>query len=229
LILGLLIIGFLVGSRFFPMDRWIGVFIGWMEQLGGAGKLMFTGVYVVAMVACIWGTPLTLAAGVAFGVWWGTIVATAGATGGSAAAFLIARYLARGWVAKWMEKHKKFKAIDAAIGQSGWKVVFLTRFSPIIPFSFSNYLFGVTRVSFWAFFWASLLAIFPGSFVIVYLGHIGRLSIAGGFEELDAVTYGLLTAALLMTLGVVFYFGYTARKALANLEEEEKTGGRVNR
>jgi uncharacterized membrane protein YdjX (TVP38/TMEM64 family) len=43
--------------------------------------------------------------------------------------------------------HEKFEAIDRAIAEKGWKVVALLRLSPVIPFSLSNYLYGLTRGS----------------------------------------------------------------------------------
>jgi uncharacterized membrane protein YdjX (TVP38/TMEM64 family) len=209
--------GVLIALRFLPLEPWIEVFIAWSERLGAAGKFIFVAVYMAAMVACVWGTPFTVAAGLAFGVWWGTVVATAGATGGSAVAFLIARYVARDALARWAERHAKFKAIDRALEQGGWKIVFLTRFSPMIPFSISNYLFGLTRISFGAFFWASLLAILPGSFAVAYLGHMGRMSLRGGIEDLDAISIAMMTAAAVMTIAVVIYFTLLARKQLARV------------
>lgn len=31
-----------------------------------------------------------------------------------------------------------------AIGENGWKIIGLLRLNPLVPFSISNYLFGIT-------------------------------------------------------------------------------------
>ena len=66
---------------------------------------------------------------------------------GAILAFLIGRYFARGWVAKQIENYPKFKAIDEAVAKEGWKIVGLTRLSPIFPFVVINYAFAITQVS----------------------------------------------------------------------------------
>jgi uncharacterized membrane protein YdjX (TVP38/TMEM64 family) len=218
-------LGVFIASRFVPIEAWMESFLVFLEDKGALGMLLFTAVYTVAMLACVWGTPFTLAAGMAFGVGWGTVVATVSATGGSALAFLIARYLARDAIEKWAERNPTYQAIDAAIGKHGWKVVFLTRFSPIIPFSVSNYFFGLTKVGFWPFVWASLGAILPGSFGVAYLGHIGRLTLRNGWEDWGPVEYVLMGGALVFTGGIVLYFMHLARKELAGVNARNARKG----
>jgi uncharacterized membrane protein YdjX (TVP38/TMEM64 family) len=220
-LLAALAAGLLLAARLVPTRLWLETFIIWAEQQGAAGKLLYTAVYTLAIVLCLWGTPFTLAAGVGFGLWWGALISTFSATAGSGVAFLIARYLARHAIEKRVEKNERFKAIDAAIGERGWLIVFLTRFSPLIPFSLSNYVFGLTRVRFWSFLGASLLAILPGSFLVAYLGHIGRLAVLDGFETLGIWEYVLLGGGLIFTMGIVFYLARVARTALAELESNK--------
>src|SRR5229473_2340136 len=71
-----------------------------------------------------------------------SIAATLGAT----AAFVVGRYFARDWIARKLEGNAKFKAIDEAVGREGWKIVLLTRLSPVFPFNLLNYAYGLTRV-----------------------------------------------------------------------------------
>jgi uncharacterized membrane protein YdjX (TVP38/TMEM64 family) len=219
----LAVVAMAVASQFLPLVAWIEWLITGLEGKGAVGMVLFTLVYVVAMVACVWGTPFTVAAGMAFGVGWGTVVATVSATGGSALAFLIARHLARDWIARWAAGNPKYEAIDAALGKHGWKVVFLTRFSPIIPFSISNYLFGLTKVGFWPFVWASLGAILPGSFAVAYLGHVGRLTLFDGWSDHGPFEYVVMIGAVVFTGGIVIYFMRLARKELAEINARIET------
>jgi uncharacterized membrane protein YdjX (TVP38/TMEM64 family) len=209
---------------FAPTRFWLESFIAWAEQQGAAGKLLYTLAYTLAIVLCLWGTPFTLAAGVGFGVWWGALISTFSATAGSGLAFLIARYVAREAIAARVERDHRFKAIDEAIGERGWMIVFLTRFSPIIPFSLSNYVFGLTRVRFWSFVGASFLAILPGSILVAYLGHIGRMAVFDGPGEFGWWEYVVMGGGLIFTMCIVGYLARLARRAVADMEAGKKVG-----
>ena len=84
--------------------------------------------------------------GFLFKLFWGTVTVSIGATLGACAAFWVGRTVARGWVAKKVAGNAKFAAIDEAVGREGFKIVLLTRLSPIFPFNLLNYAFGLTRV-----------------------------------------------------------------------------------
>jgi len=62
----------------------------WIDGLGVTGGLAFIVIYIIATVACVPGTILTLGAGVVFGVALGSVYAWTGATLGAIAAFLVA-------------------------------------------------------------------------------------------------------------------------------------------
>ncbi|MGL5803842.1 MAG: TVP38/TMEM64 family protein, partial [Xenococcaceae cyanobacterium] len=108
-------------------------FLQWIEELGAVGAIAFIVIYIIATVAFLPGSLLTLGAGIVFGVVLGSLYVFIGATLGATAAFLVGRYLARGWVAKKIEGNKNFQAIDRAVGKEGLKIVILTRLSPIFP------------------------------------------------------------------------------------------------
>ena len=78
------------------------------------------------MIACVLllpGSILTLGAGVVFGLVRGFVIVSISATLGATAAFLVGRYLVRDWIARKIEGHPKFKAIDEAVAGEGWKIV----------------------------------------------------------------------------------------------------------
>ena len=62
-----------------------------------------------------------------------------GSVTGATVAFIIARYLARNWVAGKIEGNSSFKAMDEAVSREGWKIVLLTRLTPVFPFNIQNY------------------------------------------------------------------------------------------
>ena len=189
----------------------------WIAGLGAWGPVMFILLYIVACIFFLPGSVLTLAAGALFGVAWGSLYTSIGATLGATAAFLVGRYAARGWVSKKIEGNEKFKAIDEAVGREGWKIVGLTRLSPIFPFSLLNYAFGVTRVSLRDYFFASWIGMMPGTVMYVYLGSLAR---AAG-EKKSPLEWTLYGAGLLATVVVTVFVTRIAKQALAKKVSEE--------
>ena len=102
--------------------------------------------YNLATVLFIPGSVLALGGGVLFGWWWGSVYVFVAATLGATFAFSIGRYLSRDRVIKSMEAHPKFKAVDRAVSQEGFKIVFLTRLCPLFLFNLLNYALGITQV-----------------------------------------------------------------------------------
>src|SRR5207248_154182 len=152
---------------------WLSGFIGWIRDIGWWGPLVFAVCYgVVALV--IPGSLLTLGAGFAFGVVLGTTVVSAGSVTTAAIAFGLGRTLARGWVEAKVAGSPKFRAIDQAVAENGFKIVLLTRLSPVFPFTLLNYAFGLTKVRFRDYLVASWVGMLPGTVLYVYLGSTVR-------------------------------------------------------
>lgn len=189
----------------------------WINGLGPAGALAFIALYAVAAVAFLPGSILTLGAGAVFGIVAGTIYAFTGATLGAIAAFLVGRYLARGWVAGKIKDNPKFLAIDRAVGQAGFKIVLLTRLSPVFPFNLLNYAFGITAVSLRDYALASI-GMIPGALMYVYIGSLaGSLATLGSASAAthSELQWALRIVGLVATVAVTVYITRIARKALA--------------
>jgi uncharacterized membrane protein YdjX (TVP38/TMEM64 family) len=196
-------------------------FAAWVQSLGVWGAAAFVAGYVVAAVAFVPGSLLTLGAGAIFGLVRGTALVLVAATLGASAAFLVARYVARGAVERRIAASPRFAAIDRAVGREGRKIVFLLRLSPVFPFNLLNYALGLTRVRFADFFIASI-GMLPGTLLYVYygkvLGDVARLA-GGAHIEKGAAYYAVLGLGLVATIIVTAVVTRTARRAL-----EEATG-----
>jgi len=212
--------------RSLPMDRAIELVKSKADGLGFWGPLALGAAYVVAALAFLPGSALTLTAGAVFGLVWGTVTVSFASTTAAALAFLIARYVARDKVARQARKFPKFQAIDRAIGDGGGKIIAMLRLSPAVPFSLGNYLFGLTAIRFWPYVLASWLFMLPGTFMYVYLGHIGTeglRSAAGAERGKTPAEWALLAVGLVATIAVTVYLTRLARKALnqqTNIDEE---------
>jgi uncharacterized membrane protein YdjX (TVP38/TMEM64 family) len=188
----------------------------WIDGLGTLGAIAFITIYIIATVAFLPGSILTLGAGVVFGVVWGSIYVFIGATLGATAAFLVGRYLARGWVSRKIAGNKKFTAIDQAVGREGLKIVLLTRLSPIFPFNLLNYALGITGVSLKDFFIGSV-GMLPGTIMYVYIGSLaGNLAMIGTETQPTNPTLQWVIRILgfIATVAVTIYVTRVAQKAL---------------
>ncbi len=193
----------------------------WIDSLGTAGAIAFIALYIIATVAFLPGSILTLGSGVVFGIFWGSIYVFIGATLGATAAFLVGRYLARNWVASKIAGNKKFAAIDQAVGREGLKIVLLTRLSPIFPFNLLNYAFGITGVTLKDYFIGSV-GMIPGTIMYVYIGSLaGNLARIGTETQPTnpTVQWVIRIIGLIATVTVTAFVTRLARKAL----EEEVT------
>ena len=203
----------------FSPQEWLRNALLWIDSLEAVGAIAFIFIYIIATVAFLPGSVLTLGAGVVFGVVLGSLYVFIGATLGATAAFLVGRYLARGWVAKKIEGNSKFRAIDQAVGREGLKIVLLTRLSPVFPFNLLNYAFGITGVSLKDFFIGSI-GMIPGTIMYVYIGSLaGNLAMIGTEPQPTnpTVQWAIRIVGFIATVAVTIYVTHVARKAL---EEE---------
>lgn len=189
----------------------------WISSLGAVAPIVFIAAYIAACVLFIPGSIMTIGAGVLFGVVRGSIYVSIGATAGATAAFLIGRYLARDWVAAKLAGNATFNAIDAAVGREGWKIVGLTRLSPVFPFNLLNYAYGLTRVSLRDYLLASWLGMLPGAVMYTYIGSlVGDLTQIGSAPAARPAGYWILNVVgLAATVAVALYAARIARRALA--------------
>lgn len=197
-------------------------FVAWVDSLGVWGPVVFVAGYVVAAVAFVPGSILTLAAGAIFGLGKGIVIVFIAAVLGSSAAFLVARYLARPAIERRLAGNTRFAAIDRAVGAQGRKIVFLLRLSPVFPFNLLNYALGLTKVRFLDFFVASA-GMLPGTLLYVYYGKLAGdvATLAGGSAVAKGPEYyAVLILGLVATIVVTTVVTRIARRALQEVAGE---------
>jgi len=165
--------------RVLPVAQWLNAFRAWVSELGFAGYVLYALVYAACVVLFIPASILTLGAGATFGVIKGTIVVVIGATLGATLAFIVARTVARKRVEAMAAKDKRFRALDRAISSEGAKIVLLVRLAVVFPFTYSNYVFGLTGLRVLPYALATLVGIIPGSIAFVYIGAAAAAATAG--------------------------------------------------
>lgn len=214
-----LLVALILGGR--SVGALVPQFAQWVAGLGVWGPVVFILGYIVATVAFIPGSILTLAAGAIFGLVRGTMYVFVGATVGSILAFLVSRYFARSAIERKLAGNRKFDTIDRAVGAKGLKIVLLLRLSPVFPFNLLNYGLGLTKVRLRDYAIASV-GMLPGTFLYVYYGKLAGdvAAVAGGVEVSKGPAYWtVLILGLVATIVVTTIVTRIARKALKEYEE----------
>jgi uncharacterized membrane protein YdjX (TVP38/TMEM64 family) len=194
-----------------------------IDRLGAWSPVLFVGMYVIAALLFLPGSILTMGAGVLFGVIKGSILVEIAATLGAAAAFLVGRYAARDPVSRWLKRNRKFERLDEAVEKSGWKIVALSRLSPVFPYNVLNYAYGITRISFWRYAFSSCLGMIPGTVMYVYLGSLaGTVAHVGSRQSnRPPIVWAFYGIGFLAALAVTIYVTRLAKKAMKSIQ----TGG----
>ncbi len=154
-----------------------------------------------------------------FGLGRGSLYVLVAAIIGATIAFLMGRYLAHEWVWRKVQQHRRFHAIAQAVTKEGWKIVLLTRLSPLFPFNITNYAFGVTQISLKQYILGSV-GILPGTVLYTYIGSIAHeLSTTGHSTAsmplgVQIAQWGLRLTGLVATVIVTLYLNRVAKRAL---------------
>jgi len=102
------------------------------------------------------------------------------------------------------------------VAAQGFKIVLLTRLSPVLPFVMLNYAFGLTRVRLRDYVLASWIGMFPGTLMYVYLGSAVKniADLARGDFEGGPWQNVLFFAGLIATVVVTVLVTRIAKQAL---------------
>ncbi len=162
---------------------------------------------------------LTLGAGFVFGVGKGTVIVSAGSTTGAAAAFLLARTIGHDWVVRRMAGRPLLDAMSRAVEREAFKVVLLTRLSPLFPYNLLNYAYGLSHVPFKTFVLASWVGMLPGTLTYIYLGSAAETltALLSGETRRSAGQQLLFAAGLVATIAVTAIVTRAARRALKTI------------
>ncbi len=173
---------------------------GMFQSLGAWAPMAFILIWIIACVLLIPGTPITIAGALVFGAVWGSVYTAIGANIGACAAFLVGRYAARGMVEGWIEKNKALKRIDEGVRQQGWRMLMITRFVPLFPFSLQNYVYGLTNIPFRTYALVTIPTILPGTIAYNFAaGSAREVILSGGQPE------ALKKTVLYLAIAAVFF------------------------
>nr|AFK43070.1 unknown [Lotus japonicus] len=130
-----------------PIEKILKDFLTWVDRdLGPWGPLALAVAYIPLTILAVPASVLTLGGGYLFGLPIGFAADSVGSTFGAVAAFLLGRTIGKSFVVSRLKDYPQFRSVAIAIQKSGFKIVFLLRLVPLLPFNVLNYLLSVTPV-----------------------------------------------------------------------------------
>lgn len=191
-------------SHYYGLN-YLGIFL-FIESHPVIAPLLFLCVYVVGVVIMFPTLPFNLGAGVLFGGVWGGVLATLGSTMGALVAFLLVRSLPSIQQYRFLN-NKYVNWINDEIQKNEWRLVAFTRLCSALPTGLVNYLFGLTRIKFTVYFWATLIFLFPPSLIVSIIGqHMGTYFLSGRTTSILHEVSIVLTGLALLVFIIPFVF-----------------------
>ncbi|MES2568485.1 MAG: VTT domain-containing protein [Verrucomicrobiota bacterium] len=197
--------------------HWLTASQDYFHQLGWLGVLAYAGLIVLVQLFLGPLSPVAIAGGFIFGMRDGFLALTLGTAAGAAVNFLIARHAARDAIARRIGQNEKFRVIDNAIGNEGWRIILLLRFCPV-PYGFANYAYGLTAISFLPYFLTTIVAVVPANLFFSWLGasaQAGLEAALGSNRPRHPFEYALMGIGILAGFAAMAYIGKIARTALS--------------
>lgn len=187
-----------------------------VRRWGALSVIVYPLLVTAATVLFLPGGVLSLGGGFFFGLWWGTVLVLLGNLLGAAIAFWVGHKLGRRFVREKILCDDRWAALDKAISRRGPRIIFFSQLNPLFPTSLFNYLYGLTKVGFWACMKWVALGRLPGVFLYCYLGTLGQLGIRilRGESVPGATDYAVWGGGLALTIAVAAVLGHTATKVI---------------
>jgi len=143
------------------------------------------------------GLPLNMFAGLLWGTLLGGLLINVLATLAATLSFFIARMLGHHFLEPYFKRYPRLARAKQIINRYDWQFIFMARINPIVPFSLSNYLFGlIPDLSFKRYIITTIIANLLPCFTFAALGSL--------FQTFTLPMIHLQD--LLLKIGLVFLF-----------------------
>ncbi|MCA8831485.1 TVP38/TMEM64 family protein [Hymenobacter pini] len=139
--------------------------------------------------------------------------------------YLIAHSLDQGKLISLLERFPKAHAIMHELRRDSWRLVLLTRLSPVLPFALITFILTVVGVPKRQFLTASVVGMLPRTLFFYWLGTKAQ-DVLQLIQDPDTGTAGKVLVVVLMAVslfGLYFLFTQALKRVLAQgAEKEEK-------
>ncbi len=180
---------------------------GWLAMAAAQVAIAASGVLPASLIG--------IAAGAVFGLPVGFLVAAVSTLAGAWLAFALSRSMFRPAIARRLARSPRLARIDRAVDRDGWKLVFLLRMSPVMPFAATSYLLGLSAVSRRNYLIGTLGAM-PALGGYVFVGSLTDAGLDALQQGAGPLRLGLLAAAAVATVVLTWRVGVLVRRALVD-------------
>jgi uncharacterized membrane protein YdjX (TVP38/TMEM64 family) len=135
---------------------------------GAWGPVVYMLLYAVGPSFLVPGAVMTIAGGLAFGATWGSVYSLIGGDIGAIVAFAAGRFLGKSFVERIVGE--RFHAMLQRIAKHGFQIILYLRMVPVIPYNALNLLAGASPITFYDYFWATMIGMIPGTILYAFLG-----------------------------------------------------------
>lgn len=187
--------------------------------------VIFLLLFIIVSYPMAWGVILLMiACGYLYGYICGPLVVVLCSACGIAVAHLTMKNLCRSFIIRKFYNEKMTAVINVVGGKHGFKVVALTRLTPI-PFGLQNSLFSLTDISLVNYVAASTVGLMPTAILNCYMGTtLRRMEDVFTDEKNQATGWIVLIVQILFTIALMFFVVRKARLELKKtVETDEET------
>jgi uncharacterized membrane protein YdjX (TVP38/TMEM64 family) len=160
-----------------------------------SSPIVFIPIYATAMICFVPTLPLNLVAGALWGPVLGSALALAGSVSGAVLAFVLARGVLGQPLANRFDQ-ELIGRLQQQFARYGWRLMAFVRLNPLFPGPV-NFLFGLTSMTLWTYFWSTTVFLIPLTTVFSIMG-----SSVGGLL-LDKSVSSVRNALSLASISVV--------------------------
>tara|TARA_Y100001970_G_scaffold290757_1_gene425625 strand:- start:3947 stop:4552 length:606 start_codon:yes stop_codon:yes gene_type:complete len=181
------------------------------------GVLAFSIIYILSIICLLPGSWVSLLAGFIYGYINATIIVFIAAFLGAHITFFLSRTFLKDFINKKLLNYPRLNTIKDNFSYYGIKLIFLTRLSPLFPFSLLNYLYGLTSVRLRDYS-IGLIAILPGTILYTLMGSLA-LDISQISKNDEYSLFGLVIKLVgIISTGISVYLLGFKTKAKFNFD-----------
>lgn len=199
-----------------PVAEWVRTVVTWVRHLGALGVVVYSVVFIGIAITMLPTVLLYLAAGLLYGAVWGAVLVTVLGVIVELLALLIVRTKARDAIEHSLLRHPKIAALDRALHDHSFAIMFLLRLSPLVPFGPLNYALATIDAPLWKRVTTNVLGMFPCSLMITYVGsYLRNVTQLSSAHTPSVWKHVALWGGLATSLAATIVAGWASKRALA--------------
>jgi uncharacterized membrane protein YdjX (TVP38/TMEM64 family) len=183
-----------------------------LRTLGFRGAVLFGILQIlVALSGILPASLLGVAAGGVYGLLPGFLLTAGSTMAGAVVALLLSRSLFRSTIERLMASRPRLRNFDALIAQDALRLVCLLRLSPIMPFSITSYMLGLSSIDLRSYTIGTLASL-PALCGYVFIGTLADASLSAWTTGANPLRWVLLGIGGAATLVFAVRLGHIVRR-----------------